>query len=140
MYGKSLHMEGFRVTDTYALPSVVATTFLFFFSLGVYVVLLLPFFPTRWNKAQKDGAMQMDENVPASKPMIIGNANILISLTPIIATIKIIINVVIVVLIERNNVSLIDLFAICSGVMFLENTERMFSRTRSKTIIELLIE
>ena len=72
----------------------------------------------RWNNAHSDGAINIEENVPANKPIIIGNANIRISRTPIMAIIPIMINVVIVVFIERNNVSLTDLFAISSADIF----------------------
>ena len=69
------------------------------------------FFPTRWNNAQNDGAMQIEENVPAKRPIMMGNANIRISGTPIIATISIIKSVVMVVLIDLSKVSRIDLLA-----------------------------
>ena len=66
------------------------------------------FFLRSFQSAQTDGEMKIDENVPASKPTMIGNANTRIDGTPMIATMAMVIRVVIDVLSERTNVSLID--------------------------------
>ena len=65
------------------------------------------------------GARNTEEYVPASKPNIIGSANTLISGTPMMATMAIMISVVSVVFIERQTVSFTDLFAIYAGLTIL---------------------
>ena len=116
------------------------------FSLSFFSFLsaLGSFFLRSFHISQIEGEMNIDENVPASKPTIMGRANTesekVWNAAPIIATIAIVIKVVSDVFIERTKVSLIDAFAMSVAVLFLWNTDLVFSRIRSNTIIVLLIE
>ena len=93
-----------------------------------------------FHKAQTAGEIKIEENVPASSPTIMGNANTRIDETPIIATIEIVRRVVTEVFTERIRVSLIEVFAINVAELFLKNKDLVFSLILSKIIIVLFIE
>ena len=100
----------------------------------------LSFFFLSFQLAQIAGEMQIEEYVPARRPIMIGNAKILMSRTPRIATIPIVSNVVRAVFIERMSVSDTDLFAMNVADEPEAYIDLLFSRTLSKIIIVLLIE